>query len=72
MVFTFMPRPLTSPTPTSTAMREPGMRWLTRGHSASTARHAAPTISASILKVEKLAATAASLSMVSIVSVPAG
>ena len=58
--------------PTSTAMSEPGMRWLTRGHSTSTARHTRPTMSASTLKVEKLAATAESLSIVSMVGVPAG
>ncbi|VWM24605.1 Uncharacterised protein [Collinsella intestinalis] len=72
MVFTFMPRPLTMAIPASTAMSEPGMRWLTRGHNTSTARHTRPTMSASTLKVEKLAATAESLSIVSMVGVPAG
>ena len=72
MVFTSMPKSGTITAPATTATSEPGTLSFTRGHRMRMARHTRPTSSACQLKVEMLAATAASLSAASMVVVPAG
>ena len=72
MVLTCRPNADTMAAPTITATSEPGMRLDTFGHSIRMARHTTPTSTACQFTVEMLAARAPSLSVVSMVAVPAG
>ena len=72
MVFTFISKIFTIPIPTSTAIRDPGIFSVIKGHTISTARQTTPTRTACQFTVEMLLPTAFTLSMVSMVFVPAG
>ena len=72
MVLTCRPNAGTMAAPTITATSEPGMRLDTFGHTTRMARHTTPTSTACQFTVEMLAARAPSLSVVSMVVVPAG